>query len=46
MFIPSVKTVWWQGFASSYEVNLQFGGKRVGGGGEVYIGRQFPELLD
>ena len=50
MFIPSVKTVWWQGFASSYEVNLQFGGKGVGesgwGGGEVYIGRQFPELLD
>ena len=30
MFIPSVKTVWWQGFASSYEVNLQFGGKGVG----------------
>ena len=39
MFIPSVKTVWWQGFASGYEVNLQFGGKGVGesgweGGGE------------
>ena len=30
MFIPSVKTVWRQGFASSYEVNLQFGGKEVG----------------
>ena len=41
MFIPSVKTVWWQGFASSYEVNLQFGGKGVGesgwgGGGSIY----------